>query len=443
MKLFLFLVLLVFSAFLVSANQLEFEFTQNNYFKEDTLQVWINASDDIQEEIKHTDLGLLKEGNEVTVYPYLIKLSDKYYFAYYKLPSESGQYSFLVKNLLYFDNGVLKSEDFTSDFNIADDVSIGLTPGIFKVNDLNRDYVFQLFVKNNKDSSVNVEFSKSKDYTFLGSSGFSLNSGQTKILDIFFDHTFVGNVENDAVTVSIGGRTYEIPIWLGFETEVEIPEDVPDEPVNDTPINNGTNQTEPVVNQSIELTGDIRFVNQYAYLNETLGYGEKTQGSLFFRNYANSTVEDISFIFTGNLNQIAKLNTYFFDSIAPNEINKTFLIINQEGGADPGEYTGSVRLLYGDKKVDFPVNIIIEDQEVAGDDQDVDDGFLDQNVNSTDSSPYDDFGTNYTSTPDSEETNEKTWLWVLLSIVGIIAVVLFVIYKFKMKKNEPTLFGQQ
>ena len=441
MKFFLFLALaLVFSAFLVSADPLEFEFTQNNYFKGDTLQVWINLSGDVQEDIKHTDLGLSKDGSEVTVYPYLVKLSDKYYFAYYKLPFEAGQYSFLVKDLLYLDNGVLKSEDFTANFNIVNYVSVGLLPGIFKVNDLNRDYIFQLFVKNNKEDIINVEFSKSKPYTFLGSSSFSLNPGQTKILDIFFDHTFVGNIENDAIVVSSGGRNYEVPIWLGFEQEIEVSED----PVNNTPVENETNQTIPEVNETENVTegGMIRFVNQYPYLNETLGYGEKTEGSLFFRNYVNSTIESISFIFTGNLNQIAKLDTYLFESLAPNEINRTFLSINEDGEAQPGEYFGSVRLVYGDKKVDFPVNIVIKDQEVVEGDEEIDDGFLEQSVDSADASPFDEFDTDSTLPSNDRESGGKTWIWVLLGVILVIGIILFIVFKKKIKKTETNFFGQ-
>jgi len=436
MKFFLFLVImLVFSAFLVNAGPLSFEFVQSNYFKGDTLQVWINASEDVQEEIKHTDLGLLKEGSEITVYPYLVKLSNNYYFAYYKLPFEAGQYSFLVKDLLYLDNGVLKSEDFISDFSIIDDVSLNFNPGIFKVANTDSDYIFQLFVKNNKDSVINVEFSKSKPYTFLGSTGFLLNSGQTKVLDIFFDHTLVSNIENDAIMVSIDGRTYAIPIWLGFEGAVENPE-----PSNDT------NQTVPDVNGTIpeinetEVTDAMQFVNQYSYLNETLGYGERTEGSLFFRNYANRTIEDISFIFTGNLNQIAKLDTYLFESVASNEVNKTFLSINRGGGALPGVYSGSVRMVYEGKVVDFPVNIIIEDQEVVVNGGEIDDGFVEQEI--TEDPLNTNFDTNYTLPPGDQEPNGKTWIWVFLGILLVIAVTLFIIFKKKVKKSETTFFGQ-
>jgi len=436
MKFFLFLVImLVFSAFLVNADNLSFEFVQSNYFKGDTLQVWINASEDVQEEIKHTDLGLLKEGSEIIVYPYLVKLINDYYFAYYKLPFEAGQYSFLVKDLLYLDNGVLKSEDFISDFSIIDDVSLNFNPGIFKVANTDSDYIFQLFVKNNKDSVINVEFSKSKPYTFLGSNGFSLNSGQTKVLEIFFDHIYVNNIENDVITVSTDGRTYEIPIWLGFEEQIVDP--TPE--INDTNVTLPGNETVPEDNET-EVTDAIQFVNQYSYLNETLGYGERTEGSLFFRNYINRTINDVSFIFTGNLNQIAKLDTYLFESVAPGEVNKTFLSINREGGAQPGEYTGSVRLLYEGKVVDFPVNIVIENQEIVENEGEVEDGFVEQEI--TEDPLNGNFYTNDTLPPDDQEPSGKTWIWVFLGILLVIAVTLFIIFKKKIKKSKTTFFGQ-
>jgi len=401
----------------VNAQPIDISLFQTSYAKGESVQAWINVTGDLRNQIKYSDIGLLKNNQEIPIYPYLTKLEDSLYFAYYNLPInlEEGEYSFIVKNLMFVENQVLVKKNKIQNFSLTNTTGISLLPGVFKVEDLNRDYVFQLFVKNNKQNDVNVYFGKTKPYTFLMKDTFSLKPGEEKILEIYFDHNLVNKIENDIISVSDGEKNYQIPIWLGFE--------------NGTIINNTPILVDNVTEILVEFTNE----NDNTWVMQ-LEYGKTAGGSLFFKNYANKSISNITFIFTGNLDEIATLDDYNIDYLEPYGASKNALRINEDGKATPGVYNGTVRLIYDGKYADFYVDVLVKEEITILEKNDT--------INKTyvENTTYNPGGFVTGDADEEEKDGSNTWIWIFLVVLVILITVLF-IYFMEKNKKKPTFFG--
>jgi len=276
-------------------------------------------------------------------------------------------------NLNVLNSGLILYLLFNDERNLP---SISINPGI--VNKLN---MFSLNIKNNGDP-IDIEII-APNFTGLPSN---------VLLETELNYILSGE-ESYNIEIVYGNYSYLIPVLAENVTESLI--------------------LLPPSKDSIVLLYVPEIVN------ETLLFDDKVKDSIFFKNNWGFSLHNISFVLTGNLNEIIRLDKYNYGVIEANETLEQIMWINED--KNPGEEYSGYLIVTSEEGTFVSLPIILyftlNEEEITME-SDLEDVEEENVTGEEDVGGDDDKG--------GDEKKSKAWLWIIpLVLIVIIGVVLF------------------
>lgn len=121
MKYLLFLFIIGIIIFVPNVYAMEINLLRESYFAGETFQA--NITGEFAGSLKVNNIFFMKDGKEVGLAFYLLKISDREYWVYVDLPQQIGNYTFAIKNALYKEDGVLKGNEKEKAFEIKQSIT--------------------------------------------------------------------------------------------------------------------------------------------------------------------------------------------------------------------------------------------------------------------------------------------------------------------------------
>jgi len=121
MKYLLFLFIIGIIICVPSVSAMEINLLGDSYFSGETFQA--NITGEFIGSLTVNNIFFVKDGKEVGLAFYLLKISDREYWVYVDLPQQIGNYTFAVKNALYREDGVLKGNEKEKTFEIKQSIT--------------------------------------------------------------------------------------------------------------------------------------------------------------------------------------------------------------------------------------------------------------------------------------------------------------------------------
>jgi hypothetical protein len=384
---FFFVVLSVFS----HALPISVEFGKENYFSGESVQGKLYIGDSVENQIRTNDFRLEWGGDMVSIFPTL-KIFENFTYFYFDLPRDlSGNYSFIVEDVVYLDNGVLVEEDLTFDFGISEwnESLITIDPGVFDIN-LDGGNFFYLSLVNPSEYSREVNISTSDSFLSLeGNSERTLYSNSVNSFKFYISRVSA-NKEESSIFVEYDNFSYIIPVYLkNYNVEY---------------------------NESIVTDSELNFFEDD--LNISLEVGESKSGFVSVVNGFDSTLENVQITISDSLRDIVELQVIEIDSIGPGEVIKINIYVNELKNMEVGQYIGDLSLTYDGEVKDMAPFYI----SILGEEEIVDE------VNIT-LPPSDDEN-------EEEGTSRETVLLYMALFVVVVAVLIFIRYSRKKGKTN-------
>ncbi len=397
MKILYFLLVILVILPFVNADPLSFDIAKNAYMPGETFQAEILFNVDLEDGLSVSDFEVLKDGNEIEVAYSLIELNSSYYYLYFDIPNDldEGNYTLVIKNLVYVEEGVLLEENYERSLEIFNKQGkvLAVSSGVIVVENVWDENIFDFEVRNNGNETVNVDISSSS-FIKLSNQELTIDSGETENFQIFVD------AWNDEIKghVVIGyGGFYDILIWLPYFEEEE---------------------------ESIEQV-DIAFLN-IDEINQTLDLEEERSGPLKIKNTGSVTLQNLVFGVSDDLQQVLRIKLENVDSIGPGEVVDQYVWIN-ERDVNPGFYFGYLTISNDQISKSLPVSIKLLSKGIGDDNETV---VVDDDLNGT---------TDYNYSEDDfvvEEENSRVWIWFLFIFV-LLLILLFGFVFYRKKKRKP------
>jgi len=120
MKYLLFLLIIAIIC-VPSVSAMEINLLRESYFAGETFQA--NITGEFISSLTVNNIFFMKDGKEVGLAFYLLKISDREYWVYVDLPQQTGNYTFAIKNALYKEDGVLKGNEKEKAFGIKQSIT--------------------------------------------------------------------------------------------------------------------------------------------------------------------------------------------------------------------------------------------------------------------------------------------------------------------------------
>jgi hypothetical protein len=382
----------------VSASPIEVEFFKDSYFAGETVQAEIY--------IENLDYGLddemitfSKNNSFFPINPNLIKLSNDHYFIYFDLNAnlESGDYDLNFNNIIYRVDDILSQDDFEFHLNVqkTNDSILTINPGIIKVENIETNNNFNLYISNKGNESILASLIPSSSFIELSSSEVNLNSGLSEMIYIYLSQYLIGDAEIEHIELIYGDRSYSIPIWFKTETV-----------------------------EAISTEGNLYFAEDFEFFNRSIYFNESIIGGyLKVKNSFNFSLEDIVFSMDDSLKEVVNLEVDHLDVIEANENFKLYIDINENKNVKEGKYEGYIYLKSEGLEDSFLViiNILpfVEEEIIENEfDEVVEDEKLEED----------------------EEVVLGVWFWAVIFLV-FVALILYLIYIKKKPKKKGFPFS--
>ncbi len=399
MKLIFSVLLLILVLFnLANAEPVKIEAARGVYTPGETYQAFVGYNVEIRDEVSSVNFEFRRDEVEVPLALSYISLNNSLGYVYFDFPInlEEGNYSLVVKDLVYIEDGVLVQEDFVQNINLAfvDGSIIAISPGIIKVSSVWDENIFQIYLTNNGDSNLRVNITAS-DYVSLSDKEIVLNSGDSSSFSVYVD-TFEANEQIGYINLDYGNLFYIIPVWLpilGIEVEER---------------------------EIVEEGVDLRFLD-LDRIDQHLAENASIAGPLRIRNYGNTSLGSLIFYVSENLEDIIRFN-WSVINIGAGETVEQYIWINEES-SNVGIYIGSLYLANNIVNISLPVNIQIVEQEKKEE--------IIFNRTFVNTSFF-----NESESTDVEGEDNMEVLWILLVAVVVISSILAYFYYSKKKKKK-------
>jgi len=367
---------------------------EDSYLNGETVQGKIYTDTSFQDTIKPNDFRLESNESSVNIFPILIPFEDYTYF-YFDLPNNLfGDYSFVVEDVIFDENGVLKESDFMFDFFITQSNGsiINVDYGLFFI-DLEQDNYFHLAVRNPSSVSSNVTIEVEDEFVSPNLDNFVLAPGEGKVVDFYVSRFLIDRNQTN-ILVRFDDGDYTIPVI--FENFEEII-------VN-------------IENESIVEEGTIKLLEDT--LNVSIDVSESSEGFLRVSNEFGKDIDSLIFVISGDLNGVLELETEDMKNVKAGEIRKNRVYVNEAKNLEFGNYTGNISVIYENTVYDtVTISIFVQDEN--------------KNVNIT--------------VPDlPEEKGDNTLQVVLFLVVFVVLIMVLIFIKYKKsKKNSSSFLGQR
>jgi len=355
--------------------------------------------------IKQNDVFLYSDRLGISLDYDINKIGGSYYL-YATLPNNERNYTLILKNIHYIEEGKEKTENIEFNFSIKGNVSLfSINPG-FIITD--KDFSIGV-TSNNKEINVKSTFGNSVQNT-------SINAGTTK--KILFSIKDLKNTSITKVTLESEGIKYEVPVEVFIYN----------------------------TNVTIEKSSTLIFYP----LNDTIQIGKNsgTTKKLYLFNNGTQDIKDLEIIIPQVLKGIVE--------IAPNEISliqagnytTLSLVIN----AKESDVNGIIKATNNYYSIEFPISIKITGNQTLIN-QSKEELRTCLELSGTFCSSRETCKTEFVKTTESPNTaicclggcqalssEEKSGskVFVVVIIIILLIVIFYFIYKkFKVKKKTP------
>jgi len=243
------------------------------------------------------------------------KIGDSYYL-YAILPNKIGNYSLVLKNIHYFEEGKEKIENLEFNFSISGNVSLfSVEPG-FIITD--KDFSIKV-ISNNKEINVKSSFGNSFQNT-------SINAGSSK--NILFSIKNINSTSITKVILESEKIKYEIPIAVFIYSK------------NNETINEGES------NILIFYPS-----NDTIYLEKNTEITKK----LYLFNNGTQDIKDLKIIIPDNLTDIIQITPNKIEIIEAKNYSELVMIINSK----TNDASGIINVRNNYYSIQFPLSIKI------------------------------------------------------------------------------------
>lgn len=383
----------------VSAAEFNIDFLRDSYGGRDSVQVMILNNLTLINDIGLSNIKLYDE-DKIPLSLNLYKIEGGY-FVFFDLPGlVNGSYNFVIEDLSYTEDNVLKKESFSKDLVVDDlNYSLGVYPMFV---DLSLDYWEKPrlnFKLKNYFNDVNVtitgnEFIKPR----LNDIKLKTNEEYDLIVDINQDAINGFDAKGDLVVDY--GYVYKIPIYVHKKLKGKL-------------IENKTIVKEPVV----IIKEGLKFIADADMVNRTINQSTSLEGSLRFKNFAGATLHGLKFNFTNDLDEIVRLEYNDLDFIDKDDEKYVILFVNEKKDIDKN-YEGKLVISTNEGVMaEFSVYIYYK-------------GFVEEEKIEVEENLTFDYGFDVQKV--EEESNLGLYIVIIVSL-GILIVIISYFYK----KSKP------
>jgi hypothetical protein len=404
-----FLVLLILVAIIQVHAQEEIQITlhRTEYAPAETVQLDILLNTIPVKDIDGKNLRLYKEGNKVAIAPFVEKIKDQHYSAYFNLPltAEAGTYSLEVTQVQMILNGVLQEVTQSIPLTLVEQLPyLAISPGVFILNGQKE---LKLTVTN-KGPSTSITLVTPPFLTHVYQGPQLINQGTSRT----FKLTIKENPVPDQFVKIVYEKEYAIPLILPQATST-LPEQVLQQP---------TTSTNPFM-----------FIAPSSSLERTIDEKKTLQGTITLKNLKNETLSGISLSVTGNLSTFVAFTPSSF-SLPPFTEQSITLTVNEKKNAVLQYYSGSIVATYQGFSLPYDMKFTITHPVKIN---------LTATTNQTQKPPKttDDISSffNYTIQSTPPKKTKSYALWGLIAALALGVVFSYLLRKQTVKKQT---FGQ-
>ncbi|MEM3405679.1 MAG: hypothetical protein QW117_01760 [Candidatus Pacearchaeota archaeon] len=172
---------------------------KNEYSPLETLIIKIDGN--FLENIKADNIFFYSDGIFISMIYDINKIENSYYL-YAILPNKERNYTLIIKDVYYFEEGKIKKEDLKFNFSVKGNISLcSINPGFIITN---KDFFIKVI--SNK-GNINVKTTFEKEIK-----NFSLKAGEEK--NILFSIKDIKNNSMKKIIIECENQKYEIPILI-------------------------------------------------------------------------------------------------------------------------------------------------------------------------------------------------------------------------------------
>lgn len=379
----------------VSGFSLDINLAKDAYSVGETLQAEILIDGKLEEDLTVSNVKLDCSGNFIDVAPSLFKIEEDHYYSYFDLGGRLGNCSFVLKDILYYESGFLERDSFEKNFELTgfNGSVITVSPAGARISDFSTEGSFEVYLENPYSlESINVSLGSSAEFIDLSEDSLLISSGGFKSFNVYISELLVQENKKEEITLSYDGKDIILPIWIFYGGSVTLE----NESSVDSPL--------------------LEFVMDVDSINVSLNRSNDLKGYIAIKN-SGSDLSLIRFELTGNLGEVIDLQTSEMDSFDSGDLFKQYLFVNQNKDAMPGNYSGSLRVVYGAGLIEYPIFISVADLRIEEETNGI-----------SDHMEVIDFEENYFN-----QNGIGVW-WFVLAFFVILALVIYFLYKRKNKK---------
>ncbi|MEK6835260.1 MAG: hypothetical protein AABX61_03295 [Nanoarchaeota archaeon] len=307
------IILLIILLPIVNAQDVSISLLKNNYNQYETLQAEVMFNLSLSDKITASNFALTdRENRTIPITLFLEKISDLHYFAYFDIPEiENNTYRFLVKDVKYLDNNILKKISYYKEFYLHNQKSISIYPAI--LNNVNRTIL--KIINHGEKTNITIkadEINLSKQ--------FLLENNLNLDLDI------PKNINNFNIRLEyLNNKFYLIPV-IPYTENITLNESKPLQiPKENILLLNST-------------FGD--YFNDKLILQKNL----TREGPFYLENNLDYKIYNIEFILSDNLKDIVRLNLSNIKEVNPKETIKQYIWINENKNPKKLKYSGDIEV---------------------------------------------------------------------------------------------------
>ncbi len=389
----------------VYAFSMDISFPKDAYSPGETLQADILIDGTLEENIVTQNIGLVcdldnGEKNLPIIAPSLIRIEENHYYSYFDLNENlnSGNCSVVVKNVIYYENGFLEQEDFSSgDFRLdeTNNSLIFVSPAAFVSQDVLDDNSFDVYVTNNNQENLVVNLSSGASYIDLSKDSLQISKDDTESFNVYVSPLLIPGSGKETIVLKYNSQQFSIPIWLFYESQEEV--------------NNTEDNTTIVSGDSLSFVMDVDSIDVSVEPSKSLS------GYVTVKNTGTNTLDSVVFELTGNLSNVVDLQTPQ-TSVAIGETFKEYIYVNQKKNSLPGSYEGNLKVSYNGKSIEYPIYV-----NVLGEDS----------INTSQTNI-----TRRLNQTNGEDSSSGVSVWWFVGIFFVIVfIVLYLLYKKKTKRR--------
>ena len=400
-KILILFFLLCFINFASAEGPLNLTLSRSSYNIKETLQAELVLGVNPVNQISEYNFLLRDKNNQVIpISLFLEKLSNIKYFIYFNMPEiNDGNYYFEVRDIRYIsqEDGVLKQANIKKQFELLnytlDNYSISIFPGIILKKS-------SLTIVNNKEP-LEIEII-SPDFTNLSKKTLLVNNLLLNVVQYNEDYQ---------IKIAYGNKEYLIPV-LGSKNNIS----------NQTSIQP---RPEPEKNSIIFLNSTFgNYFSKEILINEQ----QVIYNPFYIKNIWGYEINNLSFVFDGNLNKILKLDKYNIKTIRPNETIRQIAILNEDKNFEIKNYFGNINIFYNGNilsSLELKIRFLTQDNLTKNETIPV--------------KPAINYSANDTI---SIKPDEKKGSSLIIIIIVVVLVILFLYWLFKGKVKKTETFRE-